>query len=190
MNRNEVAEGCLGCPRAVGVGGDAGQVNAAGAVLDDDQGVDAPEEHGVHVNEIDREDAAGLRGQELLPGRTSAAGRGIDPGVMQDLPYRGGSDLVAEPDELALYPPVPPRRVVRRDADHELADGGCRGRPSGTPPAGVGPFAYDQPPVPGQQRRWGHREHLVPPAARDQLRQCCEPEPIGWLVTDPAGVAA
>lgn len=32
--------GCLCRPRAVGVGGDAGQVNAAGAVLDDEQGVD------------------------------------------------------------------------------------------------------------------------------------------------------
>jgi hypothetical protein len=37
-------------PRAVGVGGDAGQVNAASAVLDDDQGVDAPQEHGVHMD--------------------------------------------------------------------------------------------------------------------------------------------
>ena len=42
---------CLCRPRAVGVGGDAGQVNAAGAVLDDDQGVEAPQQHGVHVDE-------------------------------------------------------------------------------------------------------------------------------------------
>jgi hypothetical protein len=45
--------------------------------------------------------------QELLPGRAGAPGRGIDPGVMQDLPYRGGGDLVAEPDKLALHAPVP-----------------------------------------------------------------------------------
>ena len=39
-------------------------MNAAGAVLDDDQGVDAPQEHSVHMDEIGREDAAGLRGEE------------------------------------------------------------------------------------------------------------------------------
>jgi hypothetical protein len=35
-------------------------------VLDDDQRVDAPEQHGVHVDEVDRENAARLGGQELL----------------------------------------------------------------------------------------------------------------------------
>jgi hypothetical protein len=111
-------------------------------------------------------------GQELFPGRAAAAGRGIDPGVVQDLPDRGGCDRVAEPDKLALYPPVPPPRVVRRDADDELADRGCRGRPPGTPPAGVVPFAGDQAPVPGQQRRRGHREHLAAPVPRNQPGQC------------------
>src|SRR5450755_1330865 len=69
--RQEVARR-LGRPRAVRIRGDAGQVNAAGAVLDNDQGVDAPEQHGVHMDEIDREDTAGLRGQELLPGLARA----------------------------------------------------------------------------------------------------------------------
>jgi hypothetical protein len=75
-------------------------------VLDDDQGIDAPQEHGVHVDEIDREDAAGLGGEELLPGRAGAAGRGADAGIVQDLPDRGGRDRVAEPDEFALTPMV------------------------------------------------------------------------------------
>jgi hypothetical protein len=82
-------------------------VSAAGAVLDDDQGVDAPPEHGIDVDEVGREQAGGLRGQELLPRRASAAGRGADAGVVQDLPDRGGSDRVAEPDEFALDTPVP-----------------------------------------------------------------------------------
>ena len=51
-------------------------------------------------------------GQELLPGRARAAGRGADPGIVQDLPDRGGSDRVAEPDQLALHPPVPPRGII------------------------------------------------------------------------------
>ena len=58
------------------------------------------------MDEIGRENAAGLGGQELLPGRARAAGRGAGPGIVQDLPERGGSDRVAEPDQLALHPPV------------------------------------------------------------------------------------
>ncbi len=86
---------------------DASQMNPAGAVLDDDQGIEAPEQHGVHMDEVGREDAAGRGGQELLPGRASAVRRGIDPSGMQDLPDRRGSDRVAETDEFALHPPVP-----------------------------------------------------------------------------------
>ena len=44
-------------------------------VLDHDQRVDAPQQHGVHVDEVDGDDAAGLRGQGPLPGRARAAGR-------------------------------------------------------------------------------------------------------------------
>src|ERR1017187_838814 len=58
----EVA-GCLCRPRAVGGRGDTRDANAAGAVLDDDQGVDTPREHGVHMDEIDRKNAGGPRGQ-------------------------------------------------------------------------------------------------------------------------------
>jgi hypothetical protein len=114
------------------------------------------------VDEVDCEDAAGLRDQELPPGRPRAAGRGVNPRGMQDLPHRGGRDQVAELDELALHPPVPTGRIVDGHADHELADRGCRGRPAGTPPAGVVPSAGDQPPVPGEQCRRGHHEHLLP----------------------------
>jgi hypothetical protein len=106
------------------------------------------------------------------------------------LPHRGGSDPVAELDELALRPPVPPRRVICCHADHELADRGCRGRPPGTPSARVIPLACGQPPVPGQQCRRGHREHLTPSPPRDQPGQCREPQPVDWLVADPADLAA
>jgi hypothetical protein len=80
-------------------------------VLDDNERVDAPQEHGVHLDEIDCDDAAGLGGQELLPGRTRAAGRWVDPGGMQDLPHRRAGDRVAELDEFALHTPVPQVRL-------------------------------------------------------------------------------
>jgi hypothetical protein len=41
-------------PRAVRVRVDAGEVNAAGAVLDDDQGIASPLEHGVHTKSAAR----------------------------------------------------------------------------------------------------------------------------------------
>ena len=148
------------------------------------------QEHGVHVDEAGGEDAAGLRGQELLPSRARAAGRGSDTGVMHGLPHRGGRDRVAEPDEFAWHPPVPPRWIIHRHADHELPDRGYRRRPPGTPAARVVPLACDQPPVPGEQRRRGHHEHLTPPAAGNQSRQCHEPQPVTRLVTDPANLAA
>jgi len=50
------------------------------------------------VDEIDRENAAGLDGQELLPGRAAAAGCGVDPrgmplGVDQLIGRAAGSRL-------------------------------------------------------------------------------------------------
>ena len=35
-----------------------------------------------------------------------SGGARIDPGVMQDLPHRGGSDRMAKPDQLALHAPM------------------------------------------------------------------------------------
>jgi len=150
---HQEVSGCLRGPCGVRLPGDAGQMNTAGAVLDDDQRVETTEQHGVHVDEVGGEDAAGLGCQELLSARAGAAGRGIDPGVAQDLPDRRCRDWVAEPDQLALHPAVPPSGVLCRDTDHELADRGCRGRPPGTATMSVVPLAFGQPPVPGEQRR-------------------------------------
>ena len=54
----------------------------------------------------------------------------------------------------------------------------------------VVPLASGQPPVPGEQRRRGHGEHLAPPAAGNQSRQCCQPQPVTRLVANPADLAA
>jgi hypothetical protein len=68
------------------VGGDPGEVHAAAFMLDHHQDVEAAQEDGVDVGEIDREDRVGLRGQELPPGRTGPSGRRIEARVLEDRP--------------------------------------------------------------------------------------------------------
>jgi len=69
-----------------GVSGDSGEVHAATVVLDYEEDVEAPQEDGVDVGEVDGEDRVCLRGEELSPGRTGPSGRGIESGALQDSP--------------------------------------------------------------------------------------------------------
>jgi hypothetical protein len=78
------------------VGGDSGDVQAPGAVLEERQCVQPLAEHGVYVEEVCRDDALGLGGEELAPGRAGSAGRRVDAGRVQDLPDRRGGDPVSE----------------------------------------------------------------------------------------------
>lgn len=96
--------GLLSCPYLSGVGGDAGDVQASGAVFEERQGVQTVPEHGVDVEEVRRKDALGLSGEELAPVRAVTAWHRVNARVMQDLPDRRGSDAVAEPGQFALDP--------------------------------------------------------------------------------------
>jgi hypothetical protein len=78
----------LGDPGAGGMGGDPAEVYAATAVLDHHEHIEAPQEDGVDVGEVDREDRLGLRGQELSPGRSGPARSGVEAGGPQDFPHR------------------------------------------------------------------------------------------------------
>jgi hypothetical protein len=64
-------------------------------VLDHDQDLEA-EEDGVDMGEVDGEDRAGLRRQELAPGWAGPQGSGIDASALRESPHGRGSDLVAE----------------------------------------------------------------------------------------------
>jgi hypothetical protein len=44
--------------------------------------------------------------------------------------------------------------------------------------------------VPGEQRRWGNREHLGPPTPWDQPGKRRQPQPVSWLISDAAALAA
>ena len=142
---HEQVAGLLGDPGAGGVGGDPGDVHAAAAVLDHHEDVEAAQEDGVDVGEVDREDRVGLRGEELSPGRAGPSRGGVEAGGLEDRPDGGGGDLVAEADQLALDAAVAPAwdspgpsaapapgRVVRRVVGRVVV----AGRSSGGRPAG------------------------------------------------------
>jgi hypothetical protein len=104
--------GLLGDPGAGGMGGDSGDVHAAAAVLDHDEEVEAPEEDGVDVGEVDGEDRVGLGGEELSPGWAGASWGGVEAGGLEDRPDGGRGDLVAESDEFAVDASVAPAGIL------------------------------------------------------------------------------
>jgi hypothetical protein len=122
---DEEVAGLLGDPVPGGVGGDPGEVHPAGAVLDHDEQVEASEEDGVDVGEVDREDRVGLRGQELFPGRAGPLGSGVNASGLKDLPDSGGGDLVAESDELTVDASVAPGRVLAGHPQYQGTDPGA-----------------------------------------------------------------
>ena len=66
-------------------------------------------------------------------------------------PDRGGGDLYAELEQLALDSLVAPARILCRQLDDQLLQVRGQWRPAGLA-VGVGLRAGDQPPVPAQQR--------------------------------------
>jgi hypothetical protein len=167
---------------------DAAQVHPAGTVLDEHQHVYPLQQHGVHVQETDREDPGGLGAQELPPRRAGPAGRRIDARSTQDLPHGGRRDGDAELHELAVDAPVSPQRILPRQADGKAGDARACRRASRLAPLARVVLPRRQPAVPGQQRRWRDGEDFAPAPARDEPRQRGEPGPVSRLVPDPAGV--
>jgi hypothetical protein len=143
--------GLLRDPGAGGVGGDPGDVHAATVVLDYDEDVEAAQEHGIDVGEVDREDRVGLRGEELSPGRTGPSGRGIETCVLQDRPDGRSGHGMAESDQLTLNPSVAPAGILAGYLQHEGSDRRCGGW-SAWSSVRVGPPSGDELGVPAQQR--------------------------------------
>ena len=147
--------------------GDAAQVHPAAAVLDEhscsveyerselflaeqgfcglrrgsipqNQHVQSLQQHGVHVQEVDRDDPRGPGCQELPPRRARLARRRIDARSTQDLPHRGRRHRHAELDQFAVDPAVSPPRILPGRADDQAGDARDRRRATGlAPPARV-----------------------------------------------------
>ena len=143
---HEQVAGLLGHPGAGGMGGDPGEVYAAAAVLDHQEHVEAAQEDGVDVGEVDREDRLGVRGEEMAPGRSGAVRSGIDPGDLRiSTPSTGrsggrgrsvrrgcvGTPILGFPGPSAA---PAPGRVAQRAAGLVVVGGrSIGGRPMGVP---------------------------------------------------------
>jgi hypothetical protein len=145
----EVAD-LLGGPRPVRVRGDPEDVDVARADFDDEQAVKALERyHAVHVEEVGGEHGRCLGVQELPP-------RGVSAPFwcwrnLQDLEVtadRGWADPVADFEQFALDPPVPPAVVLSGEPLDQRGDLGADRRPSRA--VRVGPFVSRQLTVPPQ----------------------------------------
>jgi hypothetical protein len=90
--------GLLRHPVAGRVGGDPAEVHAATVVFDHDEDVEAAQEHGVDVGEVDRKDRAGLRAEELSPGRSEPSRSRIETGALEDRPDGRGGHGMAKAD--------------------------------------------------------------------------------------------
>ncbi len=187
VGEGEVA-GLLHCPVPGRVRGDAAQVHPAGTVLDEHQHIYALQQHGIHVQEIDREDPGSLGCQELPPRRAGPTRRRVDARSMQDLPHGRRRNCHAELHELAVDPPVSPQRILPRQADDKAGDARACPRASWPAPLARVVLPRRQPAVPGQQRRGRHEEDLGPAPARYKPRQRGKPGPVSRLIPHPAGV--
>lgn len=87
--------------------GDAGDVDATGAVLDEERDEQAPQEDRVDVEDVDGEDARGLGLEELRPGSVGALRCWIDPCLLQDLPNGGGGVLPSQVEQFDMDPAIP-----------------------------------------------------------------------------------
>ncbi len=137
-------------PRAVRVRGDPEDVHVTAADFHDEQAVQAPERlRAVHVEEIGGEHRRCLGVHELPPGRVGVPlRRRGDLQGLEDPADSRCADPVAELEQLALDPLVPPAVVLGGKPLHERGDLGAARRPSC--PVGVGPLAGDQAAVPAQ----------------------------------------
>jgi hypothetical protein len=115
-------------------------------------------ERAVDVEEVDREHAAGLSTQELPPTGVGVPDRcRWDAVALEDPPDRRGTDTVAELEQLAPEPHVPPPRVLPRHPHHQRDQHLVDRRPPG--PVRVGPASANEAAMPAQERVRG--DHAV-----------------------------
>lgn len=68
--------------------------------------------------------------QEVGPRTGTASRRGIDPGLLQDLPYRASGHLDPGHKQFVMHPPAAPRGILPSQAQCQGADGVHSARPA------------------------------------------------------------
>jgi hypothetical protein len=132
--------------------GHAQDMQVAIADLEHEQHVESPQrERAVDVEEVDREHAGRLGAQELPPTGVGVPRRSRwDPVALQYPPDRRSADAVAESEQLAPDPHVPPARVLPRHPHHQGGDHVLDRRPTGR--VGVCPSSANETAMPAQDR--------------------------------------
>jgi hypothetical protein len=113
----------------------------------------------VGCEEVASQDRLGLRAQEQRPRRPGPPWRGIDGGLLQDLPYRRRRDSCAQPGQFPVDPAIAPAGVLAGQPQDQGPD-----VPAGSWPAGLallgpgGPSAADDVVMPAQDRVRGDQQ--------------------------------
>ncbi len=101
---------------------------------------------------------------------------------------RGGRDLHAESEQLALDALVAPAGVLRGEANDQLLHAVVQRRPPGSTMR-VGPRTGDQPPMPAQQRLRGDEE-ARPAGSWQHAADRGEQGTVGWFQLGSRNLAA
>ena len=122
----------LGNPRCAPMSGYSGDPDPSAAKVDEEQHVEALEEHGVDMEEVRGHDSGRLGAEELAPGRTTSTRSRAQAVVLHDARDGAGGQAHAELAQLPLDAPLAPSRILFRQAHNEgdrlLVDGRTTGR--------------------------------------------------------------
>jgi len=92
--------------------GDSENADAPAGVLDHGQDVSLGAVEQVGGEEVARQDRLGLGAQELRPGWSGPPRRGLDPGILQDLPCRRCRYHHSQAGQFPVDPAVPPFGIL------------------------------------------------------------------------------
>ena len=141
--------GLLGHPVGGGIGGDAGDPDEERVVVDEEEHIEPPKQHGFDAEEVARDRAVRLSGEELGPGWPRPPALGFDAVALRDRPDARRGDRDAHRGELAVDAPVARGRVLLCQPEDKRS--GSRGEwwPAG-PAVWVGPAPGDKVSVPAK----------------------------------------
>jgi hypothetical protein len=100
---------------------DTEDVHHSALVLDDEQHIELVKNDRVHEEEVGGQEALGLSGEELFPGRSTARSWS-EPVAAKDPADRARGDADPEPAELALNANTSPAAVLPAESDDQLDD--------------------------------------------------------------------